>query len=354
MLFGYPLAATNENWLHFCLCRVVKRVHILLDAGKLMPKWPTILPKAYRELFLRRKGLNRRVTAYANAALLLSQVERNEVLAVMKSQNRIIDLLSGTHTCNPVDILPTAVREPIRNLFDYGFERLTDFGVRDRQYRIIHKSLSYKICPFCGCEYFESTKGPREALDHYLAKSKYPFAASNLRNLAPMGYKCNSLYKKAKDILYRDDGTRRKAFDPYNAPGLIPSLSRSVVNNGVNGGIISQWIVDFSLAGEETETWSSVFKIRERYERDFLDEHSFNAWLGEFQSWHKKSNHALVDDKTLLSAVNKYSEFLIDGGFNDRAFLKAALFKMLIEQCNAGHVRVLEVLRDLVGLPQPA
>ncbi|MCK7494405.1 MAG: hypothetical protein MZW92_26920 [Comamonadaceae bacterium] len=60
---------------------------------------------------------------------------------------------------------------------------LTKIGIRDRRYQAIYKSAMYHMCPFCGCEYFDAPGAPREDLDHYLAKSRYPFAAVNLEIL---------------------------------------------------------------------------------------------------------------------------------------------------------------------------
>ena len=84
------------------------------------------------------------------------------------------------------------------------------------------------MCPFCGCEYFDAPGAPREDLDHYLPKSLYPFAAANLRNLVPMGMKCNERYKLAQDILRDAAGVRRRSFDPYAERQIKVILDNSV------------------------------------------------------------------------------------------------------------------------------
>src|SRR5688500_16096910 len=48
VLFGYPLAATHNNWLHDCVCETVRNIHATVDAGRRYPVWPQILPDAYR------------------------------------------------------------------------------------------------------------------------------------------------------------------------------------------------------------------------------------------------------------------------------------------------------------------
>ena len=71
-------------------------------------------------------------------------------------------------------------------------------------------------CPYCGIFSLDSQYDPsREAYDHYLPKSKYPFNSINFKNLAPMCEKCNSRNKGVKDPLYSSNGTRRKSFYSY-------------------------------------------------------------------------------------------------------------------------------------------
>lgn len=48
MLFGYPLAATQNNWLHDCVLEAVKNVHALVDGKKRYPAWPKILPGSFQ------------------------------------------------------------------------------------------------------------------------------------------------------------------------------------------------------------------------------------------------------------------------------------------------------------------
>lgn len=353
MLFGYPIAATKENWLHDCLCEIILSVHDCIAADEALPAWPDIVPLAFRDKLLSRRGLRDRVVAYADAVRPLSIEKLTFIADVMTDQNRVADLLSGACDCVAIDNLPEAVRQPVLDIFGFGFELLTAFGIRDRQYKVIHTALQYRICPFCGCEFFDSPKGPREALDHYLAESRYPFAASNLRNLSPMGQKCNSLYKRAKDILHREDGSRRKAFDPYQTDSVQVSVGGSQVNQGLDGPLISEWVVDFSINGEETDTWDHVFSIRKRYIRDFLEDRSFIEYLTEFQNWCFFAAINIANDDDLLESIERYEKYLTSFGYKDRMFLRAAVFRMLLARCKNGCDRVLGVMRDLANLPQP-
>ncbi|MDC3379158.1 hypothetical protein OAX78_02635, partial [Planctomycetota bacterium] len=220
MFFTYPATATKDNWLHESLVYAIQRLLADVSARKRTPKWPDYLLPEHRDALRSRRSLRDRLGDLRKALRGLTQPERDLVAQALESQNKIADLLNCTADCETLDELPLTTRAPIKAIFEKAFGLLTPFGLRDKHYKAIHASLPRTICPFCGCEYFDRPTAKRETLDHYLAESRYPFAGSNLRNLVPMGTKCNTKYKLAKDILRSDSGNRRAAFDPYGAnPG---------------------------------------------------------------------------------------------------------------------------------------
>jgi hypothetical protein len=348
VLFGYPLAATNNNWLHDCVLVAVKNIHALTESKKQYPAWPKILPNAHQATLKSRKGLRKRLKAY-NCALrtLSSQSERDAVLAAVTDQNRISDLLSKACDCAALDSLPTAIHEAVSSLFDYAFRLLTDLKVRDEHYRAIYDAAIAHVCPFCGTEYFDAPGAPREALDHYLAKSRYPFAAINLRNLVPMGHKCNTIYKSAVDVLYDVCGVRRVAFDPYNHEKIGVVLDDSNPFNG-SAPNTPRWTIKFQPDAPAVPTWDVVFSIRQRYKRDHLDE-GYSAWLREFQNWARSANQRGHTDADLLEALKRFEQYCAENGMRDKAFLKAAVFRMLRLHCERGHDRLKAQLRDLLA-----
>ncbi len=346
MLFGYPVAATENNWLHDCLCEAVRNVHATADAGKLYPAWPKILPNAYRARLKSRTGLRRRVKAYDRAIRTLSSADRDVVLLAVEAENRISDLLAGVCDCATTDRLPEVVREPVDALFGFAFELLTDLDVRDQQYAAIYAAAPEHMCPFCGTEYFDAPGAAREALDHYLTRSRYPFAAANLRNLVPMGHKCNSSYKLASDLLRRADGSRRVAFDPYSHTRVDVSLDDSDPFDGATVNT-PKWVIRFEPETAAVETWDEVFSVRERYRRDHLDP-SFTNWLDVFRKSVRRAGLQTDSDAKLVAALQWYEEIWAESGMQDRAFLKAAVFRMLRGRCEAGHRRLLDQLKDLV------
>src|SRR5947209_4343371 len=161
-----------------------------------------------------------------------------------------------------------------------------------------------------------------------------------------MGHKCNSKYKLGQDILRTAGGSRRRAFDPYGtAANIHISLGNSQPFAGKDGQVPA-WDIDFGQDDERVNTWDEVFKIRDRYTRDVLDP-SFKTWLREFSVWCGSSARNLNTHEDLLAALDRYAEYHEDGGWIDRSFLKAALFRMLLQHCGDGNERLSLLLRDL-------
>jgi hypothetical protein len=350
MLFGYPISATETNWLHECLRQILQLIHTCLETGNQVPVWPDILPEMYRDRLQRRKALRDKLVVYEKAVAKLSSKKRKQILQALNDQNEIALLLSCQHNCEAINDLPKTIRKPVIDLFAYAFDILTDLGIRDTQYKAIYEVIPTKVCPFCGCEPFKSLGSRREALDHYLLESKYPFAASNLRNLVPMCHTCNSGYKLSQDMLHRNNDTRRKSFDPYNCTGIKLSLENSQPFAGTLTpiGQLPQWQIQFDPNTEEVLTWDEVFHIRERYEKDVLDA-EFKTWLEDFNSWCKSAGILPNSNQELLDALNRYATLYEQMGFSERAFLKASVFRMLHNHCQLGNRELISFLMSRVN-----
>lgn len=351
MLFGYPIAATTDNWLHECLRETLQLIHACIETGNLLPEWPETIPAPYRNRLQKRTGLRDRLKVYQTALANLTVAEQNRILQAFNDQNEIALLLSCQCNCEAITELPSAIREPVKSLFEFAFSLLTDLEIRDRHYKAIYDASSYHVCPFCGCEYFGAPGAPREALDHYLPEYKYPFAAANLRNLVPMGNKCNSRYKLGQDILRTNDGARRRSFDPYNHGTVEISLDNSepfAGNIGESGKPLPKWVIDFSFSSDEIATWDNVFHIRERYKRDILDV-SFGTYLREFGNYCKSFGLTPTNTHELIDALLKYIAYQESNEFRDRAFFKAAVFRMLNIHCQNNDQRLVRLIMDVVN-----
>jgi hypothetical protein len=354
MFFGYPIAAVAGNWLHDCLCEMVTAIHASIDAGQQPAAWPAIIPAAHRARLRSRTGLRDRLATYSAVAEALTSARRTQVLTCLAQQNAIADLVSGASDCERLTDLPAAIREPSKALFVFAFDLLTDLEVRDAHYAIIYNTIGSKVCPFCALEYFDAPGAPREDLDHYLAVSRYPFAAANLRNLTPMGMKCNERHKHDSDILRDEAGNRRRSFDPYVQREIRVSLIDSVPF-GQADGQTPQWRLEFVPDSPECVTWDNVFHIRTRIERDVLNP-SFRDWLGFFAAWFvKRKGIADVSNERIIASLRDYIEDSEITGLTARDFLRVPVFRMIEQHCSDGNGRLLQLMRDLVtqGVPQP-
>lgn len=361
MLFGYPIEATTDNWFHDCLSQIIHTIHINVACGNISTDWPSIIAEPYQRRLrrilavsnkpdLKKLSLGDKLKNYQLSLARLSRADQDRVLRAFNDQNKIAQLLCGECACDSVTALPESIREPVKTLFEAAFRLLTSLEIRDKQYKLIYDACMNHTCPFCGCEYFDAPGAPREALDHYIPEHKYPFAAANLRNLVPMGNKCNSRYKLGQDILAREDGTRRKSFDPYNHEKIAVSLDKSQPFSGVQADLgepLPKWVIEFNLSSEEVDTWDEVFHVRERYERDILNE-GFKTYLREFGNYCKYSRFIPSSQKELIEIINRYIGFQEGNGFQDKAFIKAAVFRMLRLHCQNGDQRLVDFIMDCV------
>jgi hypothetical protein len=354
MFFGYPVSATQSNWLHECVCAAVRAIHALVDEDRRYPPWPQILPEDRQSALRRRYGFDERLREYDAALRLLAKAERDYVLEALEAQNRISGLLSGTaHDCARKDDLPQGVRGAIARLFDYAFDILGEetINLRAPHYTTIYSDLPVPVCPFCALHGFSDPEAPQEALDHYLNRDIYPFAAANLRNLVPMCHDCNSKYKKTADIIQRADvdRTRRVAFDPYDFATKV-SVSVDGSSPFVLGPEHAQaWVIQLDPDIEQVRTWDDVFSVRERYGRDHL-KHVYGRWVEYFAEFARKKMGSYSQEQ-LIDLLCTHEEDWKAQGFEDRAFLKAAVFRMLRVHCEAGHQEALDHLREWIYPP---
>lgn len=358
MLFGYLINPSPENWLHEYLYDILNSIHDSLKTEYALPTWPEIIPEKHRQKLQKRRGLKQKLNTYQTNLSQLTITEQDLILEALNEQNNISQLLSCQQVyCKTIDDLPSAIREPIKNLFEFAFDLLAELEIRDLHYRKIYKTIPFRVCPFCGYEKFSSPEigSKREELDHYLLKKSYPFAGANLYNLIPMCHKCNSQYKHEENILYKKDGTRRKVFDPYNHTQMIQlSLNKSQPFEGNSleddEEPLPKWEIEFIPHSDEIDTWDDVFDIRGRYIRDQLNA-EFSSWLEIFGGWYKIRNIS-GSAQDLLNEINLYAQGLELEGFADEAFLKAAVFRMIYFHCQKGDPRLINLIRYYVELAE--
>lgn len=365
MLFGYPVTATSENWLHECVVQLLTEAHDRVERGAAATAWPDLLPTPYRSRLASRTGLGQRLAAYEEHLRGLTPDQRQILLRALGDQNAIASLLSNAAVCPRVDELPPAAIAPLESLFAFAFGLLTklltadqngvDHGqsIRDRQYDLIFRALPARVCPFCGCERVDPPKrsivvgdpAAREDLDHYLPRSLYPFAGANLRNLVPMGKKCNQSYKGSQDPIRTASG-RRPAFDPY---GVSPGLSIDLGSSDLFGNAgRPRWVMKLGPSSAELETWDALFDIERRWVESILDQ-EYNDWLKVFAGNCRRRHGDSITDSILVDELRLACETIRDEGYANLAFLKLEVFRVLLGRCAAGDKPLLTFLEKLVA-----
>jgi hypothetical protein len=184
-------------------------------------------------------------------------------------------------------------RKTIRELFDLLYEGTLDtkclkeaIGSSIDDHYVKFRGLGQRACPFCGIEdYRDRDSGGLENYDHYLARSHYPLAAVNFKNLIPMCPACNQrLNKGTRDVLYADLGrtTRRVFYYPYGPVGGVQVEARC--DQFAAPGRSGDWHVSLSarLENEQrhVDAWREVFNIDRRYTARLRE--SEDIWVKRF------------------------------------------------------------------------
>lgn len=351
MLFCYPIEAASENWLHDGLMTLLTRV-FAGDADPLA-NWLAVFPPDKRAEIARKRSILTALEAVAARGARLSAKQRAAYLACMQSQNQLPALFEPAEALSDTPDRPAAFSKAVANLFDVAFKALTSLGIRDRQYAQVYAAMPAHICPFCGIEPMSSPdpRIPRESLDHYLSSSQYPFAAANLRNLAPAGSRCNSSHKLAADMLRDAGGARRRCFDPYGqlVAGVSLMNSRPLEGPVEKMTVLPAWQIDLLGDLDLIATWDDVYKIRTRYRLNILDA-EFRHWLDHLANWAVKEAEPPTTQGELIALLNRYRQAVIGDGFAD--FLKIATFEMLVHHCENGAASD-RVTAWLIGLLSP-
>jgi len=261
----------------------------------------------------------------------LSPDEIKNLRTLFLSNNNIQALCEGRlspfrYAVGSTAPLQTKIKKFFSELYGSGFFNLKI--VKDNigadlhdHYKAFAKTNAMPCCPFCGLQPMDTEYDPtREAYDHFLPSSVYPFNSVNFKNLAPACHKCNSQYKGAKDPLLSDDGTKRRAFYPYSLQKYNIQISVQFLNNGHLPTEPRHIQVDLACPGyeEEISTWDSVYKIRQRFIAKCCSPAVNNAWM----------NRILIEcrnyDRSPEQAMEAELLACFESPWIEASFLKAA------------------------------
>jgi len=283
------------------------------------------------------KPLKKEVDEIYNECKSLSQFARIAIKYAFATNNKIEDLCGGNVTPIYLDCLPDIVEEKMKPLLVDFYETLLERakvpGTKKDYYEKLIDANDFQYCPCCGLIDFElSDSKYREAFDHYLPKSDYPFASVNFQNLVPLCHKCNSDRKKAKDPI--EGG--RKAFYPFivngqeeHHIGIKIKLDKSKDLRNLDK---SDLTIEFEGDTEKIETWDYLFDIKERY-NDTTRKKISKTLLQRIKRRHqlfKKNNAGWSYDNTLDFLIDDYKNDL----YEDKKFLKIPLMEELKSSTN--------------------
>jgi hypothetical protein len=343
VLFGYPEAGFQNNWLHEVLIEMIGADMDRIESGEPLIVWPECIPQARRDVLKGRNGLKDRRKIMLEAYQALAPDMRRRVRSAMVRQNEIPAIFADDLPCDRLQDLPDAFRDAVRKFFDFSFHLLAELGLRDENYHKIYQDENFrdKVCAFCGIEILDAPGQKREALDHYLSISRYPFAGANFRNLIPMGTKCNSRYKGQQDIIIDTaSGNRRSCCDPYTSPSIELSLlkSRPFEGTALDLSICPQWVIEWEGGDPvKLQTWETVFAISERYRESSLNP-NFRSWIDHFREWAARRPGTLNTAEQIKQALFDFAQTVVPQGYSESAFLKRATMQMLAHRCDDPNV----------------
>lgn len=203
----------------------------------------------------------------------------------------------------------------------------------DKHYgEFFNKLPKSKMCPFCGLNEISDQDLFKADYDHIAYKADYPISSINIKNLAPSCSDCNRNFKKAKDVFFNDDDTRRVFIYPYILKNdsqnqyIEIDLTGSIIPNTDVTTIDGKWNVNIIPTNNFTQTWNEIYFIKDRYSLHV----KHDKWLHELTQPLKIQNKTFTDQEELKVYLSKYKEiFNPTNNLNTEYHLKYSYFKFL-------------------------
>lgn len=207
--------------------------------------------------------------------------------------------------------------EKLKCIQDYLYDNLLKLkgledsvGTLKSYYDEFYDSAIEYVCPFCGLGTMLTSKDDfREAFDHYLPRSKYPFVSLLRENLFPICHTCNSTYKGDADP--RIFG---RFFYPFTTKPNDCELKFSIV-----AGVIEHTDIVSDLFTDEIQTWDELLDIKDRI-TNFADI-NINGWVSNVQE--AMRNYNVEYEFAISTEIKGCTPEMQDHKFVKKAVLKA-------------------------------
>jgi len=282
-----------------------KRIESATAFGEdLFPSWSNTV---YVNTMLKVKFEN----VYNIYKSLQSKSDRDMIIEAFENTNKVELLCQNDRYVRMLTIndLPESIRDSIDRLFEYLYNTATKYPhfiqyTNSSLNQVVDRFISnhkIEVCPFCGLEAFINVDGQsRLAMDHWLCRDLFPFAAVNFNNLIPVGDKCNGRPAKGSlNVLESRDhvGERAVAYYPYathhGVTGKFLFIKEPNIGNTEDG----DWSFTFS-PNDMTElpifnSWDKTLNISTRY-IDYVKKNVLNMWETDYK--------AFIEDSTFTHA----------------------------------------------------
>lgn len=260
--------------------------------------------------------------------IVLTPEERTLIREAFIINNQIENLCNAAVAPKYLDGLPNIVETDMKPLlvdfYEVLLERARVPGTKKSYYESLITSNEFRFCPCCGMTDFELEDSEyREAFDHYLPKSIFPFSSINFENLVPLCYKCNSDRKGVKNPIEN----QRKTFYPFSSEEHKIEIKFTLDKSKDLDKLERQdLIIEIIGDTEKIETWDSLFDVKDRYNdmsRSFTKTHLIKI---------KRRHMRFLENNPDWTYQNSLDELINDyenDKFEDKKFLKIPLMKEL-------------------------
>lgn len=268
----------------------------------------------------------------------LTHDDRVELKAMFQANNAIDDVCrcSGTAPSTYKDLearFPT-LGTPMKEFFTGLYDLLDNPTVVrawkgiDDHYDAMVGQPGNSVCPFCGITpLLHPDLSKRDAYDHYMPESQYPFNSVNFEQLYPMCNTCNSRYKQQQDPL-RLFGERKKLFFPFS-PGKPEMQVQVAVHAYALDQLTSNQVsVTLTSTGQQEEVAAAIklFGLDERYAGECVQDGTGHEWF------RKALRMALTMKAPTGDFVSSEIAVCLEEPAKDKNFLRAGFLKGCLEK----------------------
>jgi hypothetical protein len=262
MFFRMPVSAIVLNWVGDWINGTFLSNFSKIDGGRRPAVTFGMLSDQQTEIIRRKAALIKAVRAVLKAYQALDIGQRFQVRLALSEQVDVPTMLVGAGASDTRSMLPLSIQSSLDDVSRLAFSALDSIGIRGESLDHHFAEGKGRLCAFCGIEPVASGFVSSPDWDHYLARTHYPFASYNLRNLTPMGVACNRTYKLSKDVLRSASGARRMCYDPYLTDPVSVDLRLS---DPFGDGSRPRWVVRLGGNPDQSATWDDVFRVSDRW-----------------------------------------------------------------------------------------